>query len=345
MFSRRIILGVSAAALIGSVIPGQGFLLSEAHAETKPLRVAKTWIPNIEYAGLWIALERGWFEEEGLDVQYIPGGPNATPPEVVVASGNAEIGYANWMPFLDAVARGNDFVMLAATFPVSPLGILSLPGRPILEPQDLVGARILAQRAQERTVVDATFALNGLSGGWESVPTGFSPEPLLAGDGDGYTAFVTNQVITLELMGLQRDRDFHFVSFDELGFTSSNGVLFTTRDYLERERATVVAFLRGLTRGWQENEQDPSVAVELVVSNYGADLGLDPNQQLRQNETQIQLMRQRPDQPLLMLDRDIMQGPMYEAARASGRNDLPEIDRLADFSIMQEVHESLLTGS
>jgi len=49
----------------------------------------------------------------------------------------------------------------------------------------------------------------------------------------------------------------------------------------------------------------------------------------------------KPDQPLLVLDRDTIAGPMYDAARASGRDKLPDVDKLADFSVMQEVHDSL----
>ena len=90
-----------------------------ARAQGKPVRVALGWINNVEYAGVWMGLENGYFKEEGLDVKTLPGGPNAPPPPVTVASGGAEIGYGNWLPYLDALARGNDFVLLAGTFPVS----------------------------------------------------------------------------------------------------------------------------------------------------------------------------------------------------------------------------------
>jgi len=49
----------------------------------------------------------------------------------------------------------------------------------------------------------------------------------------------------------------------------------------------------------------------------------------------------KPDLPLLVLDRDTLAGPMYGAARASGRENLPDIDKLCDFSVMQEVDASL----
>ena len=336
---RRILLqGAGAAALAGAAgaFP--------AHAQTKTVRVALGWINNVEYAGIWLAMENGYFKEEGLEVKTLPGGPNAPPPPVTVASGGAEFGYGTWLPYLDAIARGNDFVLLAGTFPVSPLGILSLAAKPIRSAADIVGKKILAQGPNERTAIDATLALNKLPKTWEFVPAGFSPEPLLSKAGDGYTAYGTNQAVTLELkMNLVRDKDFFFTSFDSMGFKSYANLVFCTRAYLQANRPTVVKFLRGLTRGWIEDLKDPAVAARLAVSKYGADLGLDLKQQTRQNELQFAMLKNpaKPDQPLLVLDRDTIAGPMYDAAKASGRTNLPDVDKLADFSVMQEVHDSL----
>jgi ABC-type nitrate/sulfonate/bicarbonate transport system substrate-binding protein len=326
-------------------VAAAGVLAAPAvRAQGKPVRVALGWINNVEYAGVWMALENGYWKEDGLDVKTIPGGPNAPPPPVTVASGGAEFGFGTWLPYLDAVGRGNDFVLVAGTFPVSPLGILSLPAKPILKAADIVGKKILAQGPNERTAIDATLALNNLPKQWEFVPAGFSPEPLLAKAGDGYTAYGTNQAITLEVkMNMVRGKDFFFTSFDEMGYKSFANLVFVKRDYLKAERATVVKFLRGLTRGWAEDVKDPAVAAKLVVNKYGADLGLDLKQQTRQNELQFAMLKNpgKPDEPLLTLDRDTIAGPMYAAAKASGRDKLPEVDQLCDFSVMQEVHASL----
>jgi ABC-type nitrate/sulfonate/bicarbonate transport system substrate-binding protein len=319
-------------------------LPATANAQGKPVRVALGWINNVEYAGVWMALENGYFKEEGLDVKTLPGGPNAPPPPVTVASGGAEFGYATWLVYLDAIARGNDFVLVAGTFPVSPLGILSLPGKPILKAADIVGKKILAQGPNERTAIDATLALNNLPKQWEFVPAGFSPEPLLAKAGDGYTAYGTNQAVTLEVkMNMVRGKDFYFTSFDSMGFKFYANLVFVQRAYLQSDRPTVVKFLRALTRGWTEDLKDPAVAAKLCVTKYGADLGLDLKQQTRQNELQYVMLKNpaKPDAPLLMLDRDAIVGPMFAAARATGRDKLPEVDKLCDFSVMEEVHASL----
>ena len=313
-----------------------------ARAQAKPVRLALSWINNVEYAGFWMALENGYFKEEGIEIKHLSGGPNAPPPLVTVAASGADIGYATWLPFLDALGRGNDFVLIAGTFPVSPLGIISLPGKPILSAADIVGKKILAQGPNERTAIDATLSLNNLPKQWEMVPAGFSPEPLLAKAGDGYTAFGTNQAVSLERMGMVRGKDFHFTSFDSMGYRFYFSLLFTSRAYLTAERPTVVKFLRSVTRGWMENEKDPAVAAKLCVDRYGADLGLDLKQQTRQNELQLAMTKNpsKPDQPLLVLDRDAITGPMAEAAKASGRPAL-DVDKFVDFALMQEVHASL----
>jgi ABC-type nitrate/sulfonate/bicarbonate transport system substrate-binding protein len=232
--------------------------------------------------------------------------------------------------------------MIAAVFPQNPLGIISLPRKPIRTPQDLVGARILAQGPNEKTAIDATLALNNLPVRWTQVPAGFSPEPLLAGDGDGYTAFSTNQTITLERMGMVRGRDFFFASFDELGFRSYGAVMSATRPYLEQNRPAVVAFLRGLIQGWNENEREPpAYAAELAVRKYGRDFGLDLRQQTRQNELQIPLAKHADGKPRLSLEKALIEGPLYAAARATGRTNLPDPDRLCDFEVVAEAHRGL----
>ena len=317
-------------------------LVNPVAAQDKTVRVALSWIPNVEYGGLWLAMERGYFKQEGLKIEYQPGGPNAPKSLVSLAAGKADIAYGVWLPFLDAVGRGNDFVIVAATFPVSPLGVISLAGNPIRKPADLVGKKILAQGVAERSAIDAVLALNNLPKKWEFVPAGYSPEPLLAKQGHGYTAFGTNQAVALELRGMKRGKDFYFASFDSLGFKQYASAVFTSHKFLQNDRATVVKFLRALTRGWQDNEKDLTVAPKLAVNKYGADLGLNLKQQLRQNELQIKMMRNpdKPQQPILMLDRDTI-AKMYAAAQATGRKNIPPVEKIADFGVMEEARKGI----
>ena len=56
------------------------------------------WVTQAQFAGYYAALEQGYYEEEGLDVTILPGGPDIT-PEQVVAGGGAEFGI-DWLPSL-----------------------------------------------------------------------------------------------------------------------------------------------------------------------------------------------------------------------------------------------------
>jgi ABC-type nitrate/sulfonate/bicarbonate transport system substrate-binding protein len=337
------ILKIAGAALLTAAVAITGVAPAAYAQDMKTVRVGMSWIPNVEYGGVWLGMEKGYFAKEKLKIKHFPGGPNAPKPLVTLAAGKIDIGYGGWLPFLDAVARGNDFVLIAATFSVSPLGILSLAGNPIKKASDIVGKKILAQGAKERKAIAATLKLNNLPNKWQAVPAGYSPAPLLNKQGAGYTAFETNQAVALEMKGMKRGKDFHFVSFADLGYRSYGSIIFTTRKYLESNRADVVGFLRGVTRGWIDNAKDPKVAANLAVKKYGADLGLNPKQQLRQNQIQIEMMKDpaNPKQRYLVIDPATIAGPLYAAAKASGRKNLPDVSKLADATLMQEVYKSL----
>lgn len=330
---RRVFLGGAAAARVGLMAPARAAMPAPV-----PLAVQIGWIANVEYADSWIAIERGYFRDRGLDVTVIPGGPDAPDPLVVVAAGGAAIGYTSWLPFLDAVARGNDYVLFGAGFQASPLGVISLAKQPILDARALAGKHILAQGPNESTAIRATLSLAGLDpDGWTMVPAGFSPDALLAGAGDGYTGFATNQVIILQQMGLKQDRDFFFRSFDELGFRTCSKLLFCDRAVLRQKRAQLVGYVAALIRGTRDNEADPTYAARLTVEKYGEDYGLDLDQQVLVNKAQIPYAHPglAAGFRLYVLDPQAIARMLTQAARVRGMM-LPPAERLVDFTIGQD---------
>lgn len=332
---RHFMAGASIA--IGGTLLGQP-ALSQSQAE---ITTAFGWVPNVQYAGHWLALENGYFAEEGIDARHLPGGPNAPQSLVTLATGSAQVAHAQWLPLLDARARGNDFVMLGANFPINPAGVISLPDRPIHQASDLVGARILAQVESDRQIIDTIFTLAGLEPDYTFVPSGFSPEPLLAGDGDVYMAFVTNQPITLEQLGMTEGEDFIVTLLADLGYVQPGVIFATERATLENQREILVGYLRALARGWHENAQDPALAPRLVVDKYGADLGLDLDQQIRQNELQIPYVEAPDGKGMFWLDEGFVTGPMYDVARAQDRELPDSVGELYDPSLLAEALESL----
>jgi ABC-type nitrate/sulfonate/bicarbonate transport system substrate-binding protein len=312
--------------------------------QNRALTMSLSWIPDVEYADLWVALERGFIADAGLRFDYLPGGPNAPQPVLEISAGEADFGDSDWLPFCDAIAQGNDFVILASLFPVCPVGLISLPPHPVRVPADLTGKRFLVQGPNERAVLQALFRINGLVENYTAVPVGFSPEPLLAGAGDAYFCFVTNQPQVLARMGLRQGSDFYVTRLYDLGYRVCASLLTIERKTLQRRRGEMVRFLGALLRGHAANAADPAHGARLAVERYGADLGLSLEQQTTLNRLQIALETEPGAAIPFWFGEDAFAETMYSVARISGRPPLPPPARLRDMSVLEEAHRSLRDG-
>lgn len=297
------------------------------------------WVPDVEYAGLWVAIEHGYFAHEEVPLKVWPGGPNAPQPLVEVAARQAHIGEAEWLTLLDACLRGNDFVIIGSLFPTSPSALLTLPSRPIRRAADLPGTRFLVQGPSERTAIAATFKLNHLAADYQLVPVGFSPEALLNGAGDAYYCFITNQPQMLENMGMREGADFIVTRLDQLGYHVPSSLLFVDRRTLAARRPQLVGFLRAMLRGNADNNRDPKYGARLAVGKYGADLGLTFPHELRTNQLQLPLCQTSGSRGPFWISEQDLAGPMYRAAMAAGRSNLPDPARMIDMSLLAEAYE------
>jgi ABC-type nitrate/sulfonate/bicarbonate transport system substrate-binding protein len=305
------------------------------------LTMALGWVPDVEYADLWVALDRHFIADAGLRFQYLPGGPNAPQPVLEISAGEADFGDSDWLPFCDAIAQGNDFVILASLFPITPAGLISLPGNPVQKPKDLEHKRFLVQGPNERAMLQALFRINELEENYTTVPVGFSPEPLLHGAGDAYFCFVTNQPQTLERMGLRPGADFCVTRLYDLGYQVSTSLLTVERRTLHSRRSELVRLLGALLRGHAVNAADPAYGARLAVEYYGADLGLDLEQQTTLNRLQIPLETAPGSSIPFWFSEESLAGPMYATARVTGRPPLPPPERLRDMSLLEEAYQAI----
>jgi len=304
------------------------------------LTIVFGWVPNTEYADIFVGMEKQYFANAGLTIKYIGGGPNAPVSLVTLAAGQADIAGTSWLQLLDATAHGNDFVVIASMVPVTPEGLISLPKRPVVKPADLPGTRFLVQGPNERDILDAVFKLNHLPPERRYIPAGFSPDALLAGAGDAYFCYVTNQPVIFEDMNLKQGKDFLVARMDQFGFRVPSQLLVVERKRLSSERATFVVFLRALLQGYIDNKKDPSYAAQLVVSKYGRDFGFTLHQQTRLNQLQLELEKMPGTRGPYWIS-DEQRASMYDAARATGRTNLPDPAQVIDLSLLAEAYKGL----
>ena len=337
---RRLLRGAAAAGAVAA-LPAGAITTARAQSTPRPavLATALSWIPNHQFAGMWIALDRGWFDEAGVKVNWRPGGPNTPNPVERVASGEVSLGQqSNPRPVLEAIVRGNDFVIIGSRFQRQPGGLLSLAKNPILEAKDMVGKKIIAPNPTDVRTIETALKANKLPTNFQYVPGGSDPQGLLDGQGDAMVAFVTNQTVALERKGLVKDKDFFHRTWDDLGLPGYNGFLFANRKYIADNRDALVRYLRTEIRGWIENEKNAAYAAKLTVEKYGADFGLDLKHETRSNELQMPFLRSPDTQRngLFWVSRERLGGPIYDALRAGGVEKLPDVDRVVDMTLLQD---------
>lgn len=307
---------------------------------SSPLAVGLLWLKNIEYAGNYLAEENGFYRAEHIGVTHREGGPNAPAPQISIASREVGIAYeVNTDRLFQSLAKGQDLVLVAAQYQTPTSGLLSLKKRPVLNPADLRGLRVLAAE-RARTTIESVMTVNG-QGDYEFVPAGNSVDPLLANQGDVLLAHRMNQPVVLEKkFGLKEGKDYFFTGLNELGYDTYGELLFTDRRALSENRQQLVGFLRATIKGWELNRRDPRRGAELTVAKYGKHLGLDLASESRANEIQIPLLESPLTRAhgLFRIDTERLAGPVYESLKASGLAKLPEPRQVVDTTVLDEVY-------
>ena len=164
--TRRGLIGAGTAGLGAAALGLSGRI---AHAQT-PVALQLSWLHSVQFAGSYIARDRGFWAEDGLEVALLPGGPNA-PVEPPVVSGTALVGISAADYTAAAVEEGAPFRILGVAMQKNPFVIASLPENPVNEPADLVGKRI-GMALANTPVLQALCTLNGVDiDAIEIVPT------------------------------------------------------------------------------------------------------------------------------------------------------------------------------
>jgi len=132
--------------LTACVFTGCGKKTESAPGATPALvkvRFQTDWFPQPEHGGYYQALAKGYYAAEGLDVEILPGGPNAQ-VMATVAVGRADLGMTNGDDVIVAVARGVPIRMVGAEMQRDPQGILFHAEHPLHDLRDLQGKTLMA---------------------------------------------------------------------------------------------------------------------------------------------------------------------------------------------------------
>lgn len=258
---RRTLLTGSAAtaAAAANLLPSGGF----AQAKTQTVNLQLGWLASNNNIGEVVAKHMGYFEEEKLNVVIQPGGPSID-GVAIVASGRNEIGQVSSSPSLMLAASQKIPVKCFATvLQQHPYTFFSLEKKPIRKPQDMVGKKIGIQ-ATGKILLSALLKKHNIpEKDVEVVVIGSDFAPLLTGQADAVTGWLTS---TTAIKGLGQPPV--TLRLWDAGVQLYALPLYATKDTLEKKPAMLAGFLKGLAKGYEYTQKNPDKAVDLLVKEY-----------------------------------------------------------------------------
>jgi len=268
---RRALLAV--LVLAAAVAAGCGEKTESRNGDSEPLTLALDFYVNPDHAGIYTALDRGYFDEAGLEVEpQVPSDPSA--PIRQVAAGRADLAISYEPEVVLARDQGLPVVAVASLVSRPLTSLISLPDAGIDRPSDLDGktvatAGIPYQAAYldailERAQVDPD-AVSQVDVGLNLLPA------VLSGRADAMLGgFLNIEGVDLA----ERGEDPRVVPVDRLGIpTYDELVLVADANRVADDPEAIRLFIAALERGTREAARDPAEATQAILN---AGDGLDP---------------------------------------------------------------------
>lgn len=290
-FNRRAVLAWGASSLIGAVALLQGCDRRESSSAStnglKAISMQSPWINDAEFIGYFVAMDEGHYRLEGVDYQYLSGGPTKVADQVL-ATKNALVALTNPETTVNMILKENaPFKIIGAQYQKSPLGIVSLAKNRISSPQDLVGRRVAVPDANQITL-DAFLRLNKINPKLvKTVPYAYDPTPLVKGKVDATVDFVTNVPFSIRQAG-QEPSSFLFYDF---GFKVFMDTVVVREETIISHREALVGFLRASRKGWADNYADPEKWPSRFIKTHFAGTNRTVENEIYFNRAQQPLMQ------------------------------------------------------
>lgn len=252
--------------------------------ELIPINFQSKWFPQAQFAGYFVAQDKGFYAEEGLDVTILDGG-NVN-PTVQVGSGNADFG-TDWVAnMLAQREQGLDVVTIAQVFQDSGYRLVALADSGIEEIADLAGRDVGVWGFGNEFAAEAVFAAAGFTSNLDPTVQGpdinavvyaFDPSLVFPHEVDVASAMTYNELDQIVGLGYPLDQ---LVVLDpaDIGADLLEDNIFTTPELLATEdfkgsglsgREVAERFVRASIRGWEYAVENQEEAVQIVLKYCG----------------------------------------------------------------------------
>lgn len=252
------------AVLVFLVVGCQQSDSAPIQPEPEPVTLRLQWVTQAQFAGYYVALDKGWYEEEGIALTIKPGGPDLISTDLV-ASGTDDFGTALLADIIVAIQSGKPLISISQIQQSNGLLLIAMASSGIRTPQDFVGKRVGVWLGNWEAQFDALIFKEGLSPeDFELVSQGFSMDGFIKGELDVASAMIYNEYYTVLESGIKPEQ-INIIDYADYGLDFPGDVLFTTQKLARENPDLCVRMVRASLRGWQYAIDHPEEAADIVL--------------------------------------------------------------------------------
>jgi NitT/TauT family transport system substrate-binding protein len=276
----------AATVAAGLVLTGCSSSDEDADASTggtgedlTPVKLQLQWLTQAQFSGYYAALDQGYYEEQGLDVEIIPSGGDIVPQDALA---QGEVDYAvAWVPkVLGSIEQGANITNVAQIFERSATLQVSFADAGIESVEDLAGKNVGSWGYGNEWELFAGLGEAGVTD-FTLVTQAFDMLGLLNGDIDAAQAMTYNEYAQLletvdpDTGELYTPEDFSVIDWNDEGVAMLQDAVWADTERLESDPAyeeTTVKFLTATLKGWAYARDNPQEAADIVTA-AGSTLG------------------------------------------------------------------------
>ena len=260
-------------AKIASLLLASAFSLAafEAGAADKVTLQLK-WVTQAQFGGYYVAKDKGFYEEEGLDVEIKPGGPDIAPAQVI-AGGGADV-IVDWMPSALATReKGVPLVNIAQPFKSSGMMLTCLKESGVKGPEDFKGKTLgvwffgneypfLSWMSHLKIPTD------GGPDGVTVLKQGFNVDPLIQKQAACISTMTYNEYGQVLDAGIKPE-DLVTFKYEDQGVATLEDGLYTLEKTLQDPAMVekLAKFVKASMKGWEYAVANPDEAAAIVLEN------------------------------------------------------------------------------
>ncbi|MDP3479132.1 MAG: ABC transporter substrate-binding protein [Desulfoprunum sp.] len=304
-----------------------------------PVTLQLKWLHQAQFAGFYMAREKGYYAEENLDVTFLEGGQDVNPCERLCNS-KADFAIVSAESVFSKHKEDRNVKAVAVIYQRSPVVFAAKAESHIVRPQDFAGKTIAVSNVEGGGFVEALIQFNTLMKKMGLKPSDYRTVPFdplyqdfLSGKADITTTSLVSGAIMLRNKGIQ----LNFIWPGDYGIPFYSDTLATTDKYLQEKPDIALRFVRASMRGWQDVVEHADEAVDATLKYVEAK---DRTFQHDMVEAQMPLVH-TGKQPIGWMEPQIWQS-MYQILVEQGisQNPVQNLESVYTLDLLKAVYKA-----